>query len=187
MDQGGAGSCMGWLPGSMRGCRGALAAWQGAGCMQAGAFWQAALSCSNACCWGALLRVCPPLTIVSTVLMRGFSANLAGKPVRHVGHVFLPCAYQRLKQPRQKLCWQGPCGGEEGVAAAAGVSEPPDVPASRKLRWQLGGRPLHSAGACGSVMATPLRWRGRCRWPLALYDAGSGADCTGSASSAQPA
>jgi hypothetical protein len=40
--------------------------------------------------------------------MRGFSANLAGKPVRQVGHVFLPCAYQRLKQPRQKLCWQGP-------------------------------------------------------------------------------
>jgi hypothetical protein len=41
--------------------------------------------------------------------MRGFSQNLAGKPALQVGQVFLPWPSQRLKQARQKLCWQGPC------------------------------------------------------------------------------
>ena len=43
----------------------------------------------------------------SSVLMRGLAANLGGKAWRQVGHVFLPCATHLLKQPRQKLCWQG--------------------------------------------------------------------------------
>lgn len=60
-------------------------------------------------------RHCIQRTMVSTVLMRGFSANLEGNAARHVGQLFLPCAYQRLKQPRQKLCWHGPCGvGADG-------------------------------------------------------------------------
>jgi hypothetical protein len=73
------------------------------------------------CCLPPLLQL---RTMVSTVLMRGFSANLAGNAVRHVGHDFLPCAYQRLKQPRQKLCWQGPCimwsQGPHGVSYRPG-------------------------------------------------------------------
>ena len=56
---------------------------------------------------------CPSLAMrmadASSVLMRGLAANLAGKAWRQVGHVFLPCATQWLKQPRQKLCWQGAC------------------------------------------------------------------------------
>ena len=46
---------------------------------------------------------------VSAVLMRGLAAHLAGNGCRQVGHVFLPCAAHLLKQPRQKLCWQGAC------------------------------------------------------------------------------
>ncbi len=41
------------------------------------------------------------------VLMRGLAANLAGKGWRHVGQVFLPLLAHLVKQPRQKLCWQG--------------------------------------------------------------------------------
>ncbi len=47
------------------------------------------------------------MTAASAVLMRGLAANFAGKGARQVGHVFLPWATQRLKQPRQKLCWHG--------------------------------------------------------------------------------
>ncbi len=53
---------------------------------------------------------------VSAVLMRGLAAHLAGNGCRQVGHVFLPCAAQRLKQPRQKLCWQGACAARAGVS-----------------------------------------------------------------------
>ena len=52
---------------------------------------------------------------VSAVLMRGLAAHLAGNGCRQVGHVFLPCAAQRLKQPRQKLCWQGACNAGAGL------------------------------------------------------------------------
>ena len=53
---------------------------------------------------------------MSAVLMRGLAAHLAGKGCRQVGHVFLPCAAQRLKQPRQKLCWQGACAAAPASA-----------------------------------------------------------------------
>lgn len=49
------------------------------------------------------------MAVVSAVLILGLAANLAGKELRHVGHVFLPCAHHFLKQARQKLCWQGAC------------------------------------------------------------------------------
>ena len=45
----------------------------------------------------------------SAVLIRGFAANLAGKPARHVGQLLLPFATHREKQLRQKLCWHGAC------------------------------------------------------------------------------
>jgi len=45
-----------------------------------------------------------------------------------VGHVFLPCAAHLLKQPRQKLCWQGACrvaagggGGQDILCDGAGT------------------------------------------------------------------
>jgi hypothetical protein len=62
------------------------------------------------------------MAYVSSVLMRGFSMNLLGKGVLQVGHVFLPCASQRLKHARQKLCWHGPCRvhGPQCVARVAG-------------------------------------------------------------------
>ena len=64
---------------------------------------------------------------VSAVLMRGLAAHFAGKGCRQVGHVFLPCAAHLLKQPRQKLCWQGACrvaagggGGQDILCDRAG-------------------------------------------------------------------
>lgn len=64
-------------------------------------------------CWAAVGLRTPCLAIlmatVSAVLMRGLVANLAGKLWRQVGQLFLPWATQRLKQARQKLCWQGAC------------------------------------------------------------------------------
>ena len=53
------------------------------------------------------------------VLMRGLAANLAGKAWRQVGQVFLPCPTHRLKQERQKLCWQGACMCAHSVSAIA--------------------------------------------------------------------
>lgn len=44
------------------------------------------------------------MAVVRAVLILGLPANLAGKELRQVGHVFLPCATHFLKQARQKLC-----------------------------------------------------------------------------------
>ena len=55
------------------------------------------------------------------VFMRGFEANFAGNGCRQVGHVFLPWFTHLLKQPRQKLCWQGACKAEKVMADSLSV------------------------------------------------------------------
>lgn len=43
----------------------------------------------------------------SAVLTRAFSAKRLGNAERQVGQERLPCWVHLVKQPRQKLCWQG--------------------------------------------------------------------------------
>ena len=70
-------------------------------------------------------RAVPPalatrIASTSAVLTRAFSAKRLGKLERQVGHERLPCWVHLVKQPRQKLCWQGACGGGVCVGGEGG-------------------------------------------------------------------
>ena len=73
-------------------------------------------------------RAVPPalatrIASTSAVLTRAFSAKRLGKLERQVGHERLPCWVHLVKQPRQKLCWQGACGGGVCVGGEGGGEE----------------------------------------------------------------
>ncbi len=47
--------------------------------------------------------------MTSAALMRGFWRIDCGMEARQVGQEVLLCCTHLVKQPRQKLCWQGAC------------------------------------------------------------------------------
>ena len=49
------------------------------------------------------------IAFTSAELMRGLWRIDCGMAARHVGQVVLFCCTHLVKQPRQKLCWQGAC------------------------------------------------------------------------------
>ena len=58
------------------------------------------------------------MALTSAALIRGLLHIDLGSAARHVGHVLLCRLTQSLKQSRQKLCWQGACGGEEALVSS---------------------------------------------------------------------
>jgi hypothetical protein len=77
------------------------------------------------------------MAFTSAALMRGFWRIDCGMGARHVGHDVLLCCTHLVKQPRQKLCWQGAC-------RCAGFSSP---------AWRQASRRAHRHGALAQVEA----------------------------------
>lgn len=73
----------------------------------------------------------------------GLDANLAGKPARQLGQVFLPWACHLLKHARQKLCWQGACTRACVRVRACGV-------------WEGEGRWEHHHGRPRCASSSPV-------------------------------
>ena len=60
------------------------------------------------------------IAFTSAELMRGLWRIDCGMAARHVGHDVLFCCTHLVKQPRQKLCWQGACTGAPDFQAPPG-------------------------------------------------------------------
>ena len=59
------------------------------------------------------------MAFTSAELMRGFWRIDCGMGARHVGQDVLLCCTHLVKQPRQKLCWQGACTASGGFSSPA--------------------------------------------------------------------
>jgi len=121
------------------------------------------------------------MALTSAALMRGFARIPCGMAARHLGQLVLLCCTHFVKQPRQKLCWQGTWRRVRGRALRRGAAPHRNRPvaqvkADRALQRVVddGARVVHArrslgGGGGGRPSSGTLRRRARVHELLASH------------------